>query len=150
MEIREVQENELNELLKLYLHLHSSDDSSPENEVVKSIWHEIKSNPNLKYFGLYIKGKLVSSCTIIIVPNLTRGFRPYGVIENVVTHNNFRRNSYGKAILSHALKYAWERNCYKVMLQTGRKDEGTYQFYESVGFDRYAKKAFLAKPPKNS
>jgi hypothetical protein len=32
------------------------------------------------------------------------------------------------------------------MLLTGRKNEGTYQFYESVGFDRHAKQAFLAKP----
>jgi hypothetical protein len=34
------------------------------------------------------------------------------------------------------------------MLLTGRKDEGTYRFYESIGFDRHAKQAFLAKPGK--
>jgi hypothetical protein len=45
-----------------------------------------------------------------------------------------------------ALKHAWDRNCYKVMLLTGRKNEGIYRFYESAGFDRHAKQAFLAKP----
>ena len=98
MEIREIKESELNKLLDLYLHLHSSDDPLPEPETVKTIWHEIQSNPNLKYFGLYDEGRLVSSCTISIIPNLTRGCRPYGVIENVVTHGDFRRKGYGRAI----------------------------------------------------
>lgn len=45
-------------------------------------------------------------------------------------------------MLKHALTYAWSRNCYKVMLLTGRKNEATYRFYESAGFDRHAKQAF--------
>jgi hypothetical protein len=45
-----------------------------------------------------------------------------------------------------ALIDAWDRNCCKVMLLTGRKNEGVYRFYESAGFDRHAKQAFLAKP----
>ena len=40
------------------------------------------------------------------------------------------------------MTYAWSRNCYKVMLLTGRKNEATYRFYESAGFDRHAKQAF--------
>ena len=150
MEIREIEENELNELLDLYSHLHSWDDPLPKIGVVSAIWREIQASPNIKYFGLYVDGRLVSSCTISIIPNLTRGCRPYGVIENVVTHKDFRRKGYGSDILVHALEYAWSRDCYKVMLQTGRKDEATFRFYESVGFDRHEKQAFLARPRKAS
>jgi len=145
-EIREIKEDELNELLELYSHLHSSDEPLPRINVVKAIWHEIQTNPNLQYFGFYIDGRLVSSCTISIIPNLTRGCRPYGIIENVVTHKDFRNKGYGSDILGHALGYAWSRNCYKVMLQTGKKDEATFRFYESVGFDKNEKQAFLARP----
>jgi len=148
MEIREIEENELKELLNLYSHLHSSDDPLPIIDVVSAIWREIKVSPNIKYFGLYVDGRLVSSCTISIIPNLTRGCRPYGVIENVVTHKDFRRIGYGRDILMHALEYAWSRDCYKVMLLTGRKDEATFRFYESAGFDRHEKQAFLARPRK--
>jgi GNAT superfamily N-acetyltransferase len=83
----------------------------------------------------------------MIIPNLTRACKPYGVIENVVTHQEHRQQGLGKAVLAHALQFAWSQTCYKVLLSTGRKDEATLQFYEHAGFDRNAKQAFVAKPP---
>ena len=41
MEVREIKENELNELLNLYSHLHASDDPLPDIEIVNHVWHEI-------------------------------------------------------------------------------------------------------------
>jgi GNAT superfamily N-acetyltransferase len=146
MEIREIGVSELSELLTLYRHLHESDDLLPETNVVEGIWKQIQTDPNLSYWGVFVDGMLVSSCALCIVPNLTRGCRPYGLIENVVTHVDHRRKGYGQAVLRVALKYTWSRNCYKVMLLTGRKNEATYQFYESIGFDRHAKQAFFVKP----
>lgn len=145
-EIRTVAASELDELLALYRHLHASDAPMPERRRVEACWREILDNPHLRYFGVFIENRLVSSCVLSIIPNLTRGCRPYGLIENMVTHTDFRRNGYGKAVLQHALDYAWQLNCYKVMLLTGRKNEATYAFYEAAGFDRHAKQAFLAKP----
>jgi len=146
MIIRGILESELDELLHLYEHLHVSDDPLPDREQVDILWKRIQQNPDLKYFGVFMEGKLISCCTLAIIPNLTRGCRPYGVIENVVTHTEFRRKRYGRHLLKHALVFAWEHGCYKVMLLTGRKDEATYKFYESAGFDRHSKQAFLAKP----
>jgi len=146
--IRELTASDLPDLLELYKHLHVADDPLPCRNEVEGIWRTIQQNPNLKYFGVFVDCALVSSCTLSVVPNLTRGCRPYGVIENVVTHADFRRQGHGRSVLKHALAQAWSCGCYKVMLLTGRKDEGTYRFYESAGFDRGAKQAFLAKPPE--
>ncbi len=146
MNTREIKKSELGELLALYTHMHEADDPLPDRAVVEDIWRGIGNNPNLRYFGTFVDRKLVSSCTLSIIPNLTRGCRPYGVIENVVTHTSYRRKGNGSEVLRHALSFAWGVGCYKVMLLTGRKDEGIYRFYESVGFDRDAKQAFLAKP----
>jgi len=146
METRELHASELDDLLVLYEHLHDADIPLPDRSRVAATWREIQENSRLKYFGVYIDGRLVSSCALSIIPNLTRGCRPYGLVENVVTHKDFRRKGCGKAVLQYALRYAWSQGCYKVMLVTGRKDEGTYRFYESAGFDRHAKQAFLAKP----
>ncbi len=146
MRIAEIAREELRDLLALYAHLHASDAPLPDESAVQEVWREIIANPRLKYFGAYEAGRLVSSCTLTIVPNLTRGCRPYGLIENVVTHAEYRRRGFGSAVLRAALDQAWTAGCYKVMLLTGRKDEGTFRFYESVGFDRNSKQAFLARP----
>ena len=144
MTIRELKHSELPAVLELYKHLHAEDDPVPRE--VEEIWETIQQNQNLKYFGVFVDDALISSCTLSIIPNLTRGCRPYGLIENVVTHADFRRQGYGRSVLKHALKDAWSSGCYKVMLLTGRENEGTYRFYESAGFDRHAKQGFLAKP----
>lgn len=148
MEVRQIARSELQSLLDLYRHLHADDDPLPETSTVDAIWQELQENPRSRYFGVYVADKLVCSCTITVVPNLTRGCKPYGLIENVVTHVGHRQRGYGKAVLAEALSFAWSQGCYKVMLMTGRKDEATFQFYESAGFDRHDKQAFTAKPPR--
>ena len=146
MNIRELQPHELQSLLSLYAHLHEHDDPPPSAAAAEEVWSEALANPRIKYFGGFASGALVSSCTLTVIPNLTRACRPYGVIENVVTHAQHRGQGWGKAILTHALGDAWRQNCYKVMLLTGRKDEATLRFYEQAGFDPRGKQAFIAKP----
>jgi GNAT superfamily N-acetyltransferase len=143
--IREIKMNELDKLLLLYKDLHDIDFKLPSPQIVESIWGKIQNEKNIKYFGLFNGAELISSCTIILVPNLTRSCRPYGVIENVVTRKEYRNNGLGKSILHKAIDYAWANNCYKIMLMTGRLKEETFRFYESVGFDRHSKQAFVIK-----
>lgn len=146
MDIRELQSHELEPLLSLYVHLHEHDDPPPSAAQANAVWCEALANPRIKYFGGFSSGLLVASCTLTVIPNLTRACRPYGVIENVVTHAAHRRRGWGRAVLVHALDDAWRQDCYKVMLLTGRKDEGTLRFYERAGFDQHDKQAFIAKP----
>jgi len=148
MQLRELNETDLSALLKLYKYLHEQDSPLPSEDRVEEIWEGIQANDDLIYYGLFISEELVSSCTVTIVPNLTRGCRPYAVVENVVTHEKHRGQGYGKAVLRAALDHAWNRDCYKAMLMTGRLNEGTFRFYESAGFDRNEKQAFIAKPGK--
>ena len=147
IQTREIRNEELGDLLALYAHMHTSDSPLPADEIVQSVWNQIQQAPYFNYFGTYSDGNLVSSCALSVIPNLTRGCRPYGLIENVVTHAAHRQRGYANRAIRHALDYAWNANCYKVMLLTGRKSEAVYRFYESVGFDRHEKQAFIAKPP---
>ena len=147
MNVRPISADELDDLLELYTHLNPADAPLPERSLVLSIWQELMSNPRYKYFGGYVGDRLISTCTLSVIPNLTRGGRPYGIIENVVTHAEFRDHCYGKAVLAAALSSAWADGCYNVMLLTGRKEEAIFNFYESAGFNRHEKQAFIAKPP---
>jgi GNAT superfamily N-acetyltransferase len=145
MEIRELKPSELDKLLQLYRYLHEVDDPLPDNKTINAIWQQIQNNKQHVIFGVFEDENLVSSCVLNIIPNLTRGCRPYALIENVITHPDCRRRGFGKALMQHATKYASDQGCYKVMLLTGRKNESTYRFYESAGFDRNGKQAFILK-----
>lgn len=144
--VRSIRADELDALLELYKHLHAKDDPLPQREQVCSVWQSMLSNPGLHCFVIEHGGRLVSSCTLAIVPNLTRAARPYGLIENVVTHAEYRQRGLGTAVLRHALHTAWQANCYKVMLLTGRKDPAVHRFYENAGFRGNEKAGYIARP----
>jgi len=142
---RLIEFNELNMLLELYKHLNPEDKDIAGTDYILDLWKEIYEDPNLLYFVIDEDGKLVASCTISIIKNLTREGRPYGLIENVVTHKDYRKRGYGKEVLQKAIEVAKEKNCYKVMLLTGRKEESTLRFYEEAGFVRGKKTGFIYK-----
>jgi GNAT superfamily N-acetyltransferase len=146
MQIRETESHELSALLALYQHLHAADESLPDAATVTRVWEEICRDPKLHCLVAETHSVFVASCILAIIPNLTRGARPYGLIENVVTHADYRRQGIGTALLRHALNVAWENNCYKVMLLTGRKDKGVFHFYEKAGFQRDVKTGLIAYP----
>ena len=143
--IREIQAGDLDELLALYLHLHPQD-STTRNEKVEAVWEQMLTAPYYHCFVGTINEQLVTSCILLIIPNLTRGTRPYALIENVVTHSDFRKRGYGSILIKHALSVAWAQDCYKVMLLTGTKEDSTLRFYEYLGFSRHDKKGFVARP----
>ena len=148
LRVRSIREEELVQLLALYEQLHPNDPPLPVDEYVEALWGQIVGDPRLYYVVGELDGKLVSSCTLTVIPNLTRGARPYGLIENMVTHQEYRGRGFGTRLLRHALQVAWDRDCYKVMLLTGRKDEKVFRFYEGAGFQRGIKTGFIAYPPE--
>jgi GNAT superfamily N-acetyltransferase len=144
-DIRKIRNDELSALLELYRHLHADDAVPAVNTGLKRLWRRILNDPQLHYFVAEVRGKIVSSCTLAIILNLTRNAKPYGLIENVVTHPEFRKRGLGTRVLQGALELAWEQDCYKVMLLTSRKDPATLRFYEHAGFEGGIKTGFVAK-----
>ena len=102
-----------------------------------------------KYFGAVentAEGqKVVSTCFCAIIPNLTRLGGAICFVENVVTDKDFRKQGLGKKVMDKAIEFAREKNCYKVILESGAWREEAHQFYRNLGFDDTAKKSFLLK-----
>ena len=90
----------------------------------------------LTVFVAEIGGAMVATCTLVIVPNLTRNARPYALIENVVTDAGHRLIGLGRSVIEAALARAWAEGCYKAMLMTGSKRPETLRFYEGIGFEQ--------------
>lgn len=140
--VREIRQEELSELLDLYLYLH--EDSIPEmTEHLSKTWDEIISDKNHHIIVKEVDGKIIASCVCVIIPNLTRGIRPYAFVENVVTNENYRGKGYATECLNYAKEIALKDNCYKMMLLTGSKRESTLRFYENAGYNSSDKTAFV-------
>lgn len=143
--VRAAVESDLDELLELY-HSHltrNPPENPPGRQIYLDAFRGMLSNSNYHILlGLY-DGKVVSSATLVVVPNLTHGCRPYALIENVVTHADYRRRGYATAVMAAAERLAREAGCYKIMLLTGSKSESVLGFYERCGYNRRDKTAFI-------
>lgn len=140
--IREAVKDDLNGLLTLYMQLH--DNPFPDiNDRINSIWDSIISDPNHHIIVAEEYGMIVSSCVCVIIPNLTRGQRPYAFIENVITDEKWRKKGLATACLNYARDIAVNENCYKMMLLTGSKEQSTLDFYERAGYNKNDKTAFI-------
>lgn len=140
--IREIVHEDFDGLMKLYMQLH--DNPFPEkNKEIMDLWSSILNDANHHIIVAEEDGKIVSSCVCVIIPNLTRGQRPYAFIENVITDEAYRKKGLATECLNYAKELAEKENCYKMMLLTGSKQESTLHFYEQAGYNRKDKTAFI-------
>lgn len=140
--IREINENDYDGLMKLYMQLH--DNPFPtKDEKMLNLWNRILNDKDHHIIVVEEDGKIVSSCVCVIIPNLTHGQQPYAFVENVITDENYRKQGLATKCLNYAKELAVRENCYKLMLLTGSKSESTLNFYEQAGYNRKDKTAFI-------
>jgi len=140
--LREITDCDLNQLLQLYKQLHNN--TIPEqSESLMQLWEKIITDRNRHIIVAEADERIVSSCELVVIPNLTHQQRPYALIENVITDENYRRQGLATACLNFAREIAVSANCYKIMLLTGSKQESTLRFYENAGYNQNDKTAFV-------
>ena len=141
IKIREIIQDDLEDLLKLYEQL-GPNPFVQVDEHILTVWNNILQNKDYHIVVADVDGAVVSTCTCVIIPNLTHNQRPYAVVENVVTDQNFRGKGYATSCLNYAKEIAIKNNCYKLMLMTGSKKETTLNFYRNAGYTDTTKTAF--------
>ena len=142
MIIREIQHNDLAQLLELYSFLHDNPIPQIDDEV-EEIWNGIIRDTHHRVIVGVENGIIISSCVLLIVPNLTHNQRPYALIENVITRPEYRAKGYATQILNYAKDVAVDNKCYKIMLMTGSRQESTLNFYRRAGYNANDKTAFI-------
>lgn len=140
--VREVKENDLNELLHLYKQLHNSE-VVINSDKLSELWNQILQDNNHHIIVVEEDDKIVSSCVCVIIPNLTHNQQPYALIENVITDGAYRKKGFATKCLNYAKEIATREKCYKIMLLTGSKKDTTLQFYRNAGFNSEDKTAFI-------
>lgn len=142
MGVRFAQYNDFEGIMKLYEFLVEEDERGEECKM-RRIWDDIMQHRDTyRYAVAEENGVVVTACNITIVQNLTRGGRPFAVIENLITHPEVRRKGYGRAAVEMLLDYAKQKNCYKVMILSESHRNEAHEFYRSLGFDGDVKRGF--------
>lgn len=140
--IREINEQDFDGLMTLYMQLHGN--PFPEKtEEIKMLWQSILQDEDHHIIVAEKEGKIIASCVCVIIPNLTHGQQSYAFIENVITDEAYRGRGFATACLDYAKEIAQKENCYKMMLLTGSKKESTLKFYEKAGYNSNDKTAFI-------
>lgn len=136
MIIRKAKGTDANELKTLYFEYLTH--FPPKEEQDMSLWQSIlekfEKDENMYLLVAEEDGKVVSSVQMAIIEGLTHNVRPFAVIENVVTHAEYRNRGLASVLLEKASEIARERRCYKVFLETGSNKESTLNFYRNNGF----------------
>lgn len=140
--IREVNEQDFDGLMTLYMQLHGNEFPEKTKEI-QNLWERILNDSDHHIIVAQEDERIVASCVCVIIPNLTHGQQPYAFIENVITDESYRKRGLATACLNYAKELAIKANCYKIMLLTGSKKESTLKFYEQAGYNRNDKTAFI-------
>ena len=139
--IREADIRDLDRLLELYSLLFGKN-ILEKNEDTVMIWNYIMTDKMYHVIVAEENGDLVSTCTCIIIPNLTYDQRPFAVVENIVTKSEFRAQGFATACLQEAQRIAEANNCFRIMLATQSKLQSTHKFYEKLGYSKDDMTAF--------
>ena len=136
MIIRKAKSTDANDLKVLYFDYLTR--FPPKEEQDLFLWQKLLDKfekcENMHLLVVEEGGKVVSSIQMAIIESLTHNVRPFAVIENVVTHGDYRNKGFASALLGRALEIARENRCYKIFLETGSNREDTLNFYRNNGF----------------
>ncbi|NVK34836.1 MAG: GNAT family N-acetyltransferase [Rhodobacteraceae bacterium] len=126
--------SDLDALQELYQTHLGLNDQTMDPKTVVDTFKQVLAQPGLSLICAELNSEVIATCTLILVPNITRNCSPYAFIENVVTHKDFRGRGIGEAMMKATIQRAWDAGCYRICLLTGVHNEKAQAFYERVGF----------------
>jgi len=109
---------DLDALLALFAASDVSRSAEPRARA-EQIWAQTLAREGVAVFVSDADSRIVSTCMLITTPNLLRGGRLFGIVENVATHPDFQGRGHGRAVIAAALADAWKQDCYQVLMQSG-------------------------------
>jgi GNAT superfamily N-acetyltransferase len=130
--VRAAQEADLPALLALYAQLHPGDPPLPAAAALP-IWAEIGAQRGRAILLAGSAGVAAGTADCTVLPNLTRGGRPFMLVENVVVAADQRRRGVGAALLDAAVARAQAAGCYKAQLLSRTDRTDAHSFYEACG-----------------
>ena len=141
IKLREALVTDLYDLLHLFSVMYGKEVEQTDEKTIK-IWNRMITDPFYHIIVAEEDGKIVSTCSCIIIQSLTYEHRPYAIVDNIVTRSEYRAQGLATACLQEAKRIAEDEGCFRMMLATTSKLESTHRFYEKLGYDKDDMTAF--------
>jgi ribosomal protein S18 acetylase RimI-like enzyme len=123
MEIRKLENNDIDQVIKIWTNSFSRNFDNPINP-------NYLSDPNSITIVMSRGGIIVGVATLHIIKKLTRIL---GLIEDVAVNENHRGQGIGKKLVKRLVKIGNEKKCDKIVLSSSEKNS---KFYEKIGFQK--------------
>lgn len=139
--IRKATEADLPQLVDLYRQLELGDaaprgDAPRVTEEERRAFAEVRADEHQEVLVAELRGEVVGTFVLLIVPNVAHGCSPWALVENVVVDETRRGAGAGKAMMEYARARAAGRGCYKLVLSSNMARSDAHRFYESLGWQR--------------
>ena len=137
--IREATEADLPRLMELLYQL-SQVGERPQAAVgavedsQRAALRELQSSEESTCLVLERDGQVVGTITLYVLPALSHGGRPFGLIENVVVDETARQTGLGRQLMDAAERLARQKGCYKVSFTSNQRRTDAHAFYERLGY----------------
>jgi GNAT superfamily N-acetyltransferase len=136
--VREATEADLERLVELLAQLSLDQQretlESPLPDSYRAAFAAIAADQRQTLLVAEDDGRIVGSCVVAIVPNLTHQGRPYAIVENVVVDASLRGAGYGELLMRNAIDRARAAGCYKIGLTSNKRRPDAHRFYQRLGF----------------
>lgn len=129
--IRELEVTDIDERYFRLLCQLSGEESDYEWQTAMTFWLKYEDNDDHQVFVYEQEGEILGTATILVENKLLHYGSRVGHVEDVVVTREQKKKGIGKALIEECVKFAKEKDCYKVILDCG---DHNIAFYESCGF----------------
>ena len=139
MEIRNLQEDDLESLAQLYQQFWGEKSSLQK---MRTTFQRLQSNPNYIFLAAIQQNRLVGSVMGIICEELYGECKPFMLVEDVIVDKRHRRLRIGSSLMGALEKGAGAMDCNYIIFVTESERREALGFYESIGYQSDAYKGF--------
>ena len=108
---------------------------NPSTEDYRRVMTEIRGAGGHELLVLELRGGVVGTVVLLIVPNLSHSACPWALLENLIIDRRHRGEGLGRMLVEHAISRARESGCYKVQLLSDTRRSEAHSFYRSLRFE---------------
>lgn len=141
--VRPAGKRDIAPILALYQQLELSPDKARGGRNTTSIDYQnglsrMLGTPGLELLVLEQAGAVIGTMTLLIVPSLAHGGRPWAIIEQLIIAEDYRNQKMGRKMVEHAIDRARQAGCYKISVDSDKRRSGAHLFYRKLGFSNAA------------